>query len=121
MRAAAGEARHIGALWRVLVVATHKDGKEIRVDARLDFSDNPAAMKFGKYVNSAGAAFKESTLPAATQELVKIRASQINGCAVCLDGHTKEAQHAGESSVRLNLVAAWRPTSSPRPNGRPSN
>ena len=34
----------------------------------------------------------EETLPAATQELVKIRASQINGCAFCLDMHTKDAQ-----------------------------
>ena len=49
-----------------------------------------------------------STLPAATQELVKIRASQINGCAGCLDMHTKDAAHAGETAVRLNLVAAWR-------------
>lgn len=50
----------------------------------------------------------DSTLPAATQELVKIRASQINGCGGCLDMHTKEAALAGETSVRLNLVAAWR-------------
>jgi AhpD family alkylhydroperoxidase len=47
-------------------------------------------------------------LPAATQELVKIRASQINGCAGCLDMHTEDAEHRGESSVRLRLVAAWR-------------
>ncbi|MEU4726209.1 carboxymuconolactone decarboxylase family protein [Nonomuraea dietziae] len=46
--------------------------------------------------------------PAGTQELVALRASQINGCAFCIDMHTKEAAHAGESSVRLNLVAAWR-------------
>ena len=37
-----------------------------------------------------------------------IRASQINGCSVCTDMHTKDAEHAGETSVRLNLVAAWR-------------
>jgi AhpD family alkylhydroperoxidase len=36
------------------------------------------------------------------------RASQINGCAVCVDMHTRDAGHAGETSVRLNLVAAWR-------------
>ncbi|MFD9946497.1 carboxymuconolactone decarboxylase family protein [Nonomuraea sp. NPDC059022] len=41
-------------------------------------------------------------------ELVQLRVSQINGCAVCIDQHTKDAAHAGESSVRLNLVAAWR-------------
>ncbi|WP_154693873.1 carboxymuconolactone decarboxylase family protein, partial [Streptomyces afghaniensis] len=34
--------------------------------------------------------------------------SQINGCAVCIDMHTKEAAAAGETSVRINLVAAWR-------------
>jgi AhpD family alkylhydroperoxidase len=39
---------------------------------------------------------------------VEIRASQINGCGVCVDMHTKDAAHAGETSVRLNLVAAWR-------------
>ncbi len=50
----------------------------------------------------------QSTLPAPTHELVKIRASQINGCAACTDMHTKDALHAGESQQRLNLVAAWR-------------
>ena len=39
---------------------------------------------------------------------MQIRASQINGCAVCVDIHTKDAEHAGETSARLNLVAAWR-------------
>ena len=37
-----------------------------------------------------------------------IRASQINGCSVCTDMHTKDAVHAGETSARLNLIAAWR-------------
>ncbi|MGW0192435.1 carboxymuconolactone decarboxylase family protein [Nonomuraea sp. NPDC003201] len=78
------------------------------MEARFDFYSNPVATKFLKYLSSAGKAVQESTLPAATQELVKIRASQINGCAVCLDAHTKEAVHAGETSVRLNLIAAWR-------------
>jgi AhpD family alkylhydroperoxidase len=50
----------------------------------------------------------DSTLPVATQELVKIRASQINGCGFCTDMHTKEAIHAGETATRLNLVAVWR-------------
>jgi AhpD family alkylhydroperoxidase len=50
----------------------------------------------------------DSTLPVATQELAKIRASQINGCSGCVDMHTKDAEHRGESSVRLHLVAAWR-------------
>ena len=78
------------------------------MDARLDFYGNTVSTKFAKYINSAGAVVTQSTLPAATQELVKIRASQINGCALCTDMHTKDAQQAGETPVRLNLVAVWR-------------
>ena len=37
-----------------------------------------------------------------------MRASQINGCGFCLDMHTKDAAHIGETSTRLNLVATWR-------------
>ncbi len=78
------------------------------MEARLSYHENAIAAKFAKYINSAGAVVTGSTLPAPTQELVKIRASQINGCAGCLDMHTKDAAHAGETAVRLNLVAAWR-------------
>jgi AhpD family alkylhydroperoxidase len=78
------------------------------MEARLNFLGNTAAANFVKYINSAGKVVTDSTLPAATQELVKIRASQINGCAYCTDMHTKDAEHAGETSLRLNLVAVWR-------------
>ena len=78
------------------------------MDARFGYYDNPAAAKFTKYLLSAGKVVSDSALPAATQQLVEIRASQINGCAACTDMHTKDAAHAGESQVRLNLVAAWR-------------
>ena len=78
------------------------------MDARFNYYGNSVAAKFTKYINSAGAVISNSALPAATQELVKIRASQINGCAHCTDMHTKDAAHAGETQVRLNLVAAWR-------------
>jgi AhpD family alkylhydroperoxidase len=43
-------------------------------------------------------------------ELVKIRASQINGCAHCLDMHTKDARAAGESEQRIYALSAWRET-----------
>ena len=43
-------------------------------------------------------------------ELVKMRASQINGCAFCLDMHTKDARAMGESEQRLYLLPAWRET-----------
>jgi len=81
------------------------------MNARLNFYDNSVAMKVAKSVNSAGAVITASTLPATTQELVKIRASQVNGCGVCTDMHTKDAAHAGESPVRLSLIAVWRDTS----------
>ena len=78
------------------------------MEARLSYFDNDIAGKFAKHINSAGAVLTNSGLPAATQELVKLRASQINGCGMCTDMHSKDALAAGESQVRLNLVAAWR-------------
>ena len=75
------------------------------MDARLNLFDNPVVMRTIKYLNTAGRVLAESTLPAATQELVKLRASQINGCGVCTDMHTKDALHAGESQLRLNLAS----------------
>lgn len=42
------------------------------------------------------------------RELVKVRASQLNGCAYCLDMHTKDAMAIGEDPQRLHMVAAWR-------------
>ena len=78
------------------------------MDARLNLYENPIATKFVKHIVAAGGVVTKSSLPALTQEMVKLRASQINGCGFCTDMHTKEALHAGESQVRLNLVAAWR-------------
>ena len=78
------------------------------MDARLNVFGSPTAGKFLKHIISANKVIADSALPAATQELVKLRASQINGCGFCTDMHTKEAIAAGESPVRLNLVAAWR-------------
>jgi AhpD family alkylhydroperoxidase len=78
------------------------------MEPRLDIMNNAVAGKVVKYLVSANKAVADSALPAATQELMKIRASQINGCGFCLDMHTKDAAKAGESPLRLNLVAAWR-------------
>jgi AhpD family alkylhydroperoxidase len=81
------------------------------MDARVNVFGSTTAGAVLKHIISAGQALSASTLPAATQELVNIRASQINGCGFCTDMHTKDAAAAGESSVRLNLVAAWREAS----------
>src|SRR5215510_16077413 len=78
------------------------------MDTRLDFNSSEILQKFAKRLNSAAAAVPQGTLPVATTNLMLTRASQINGCAVCVDMHTKDAEAAGESSVRLNLVAVWR-------------
>jgi AhpD family alkylhydroperoxidase len=78
------------------------------MDARLDLFGNPVAATFLKHIVSAGRALSASTLPVPTQHLVELRASQINGCGFCTDMHSKDAAHAGETSIRLNLVAAWR-------------
>jgi AhpD family alkylhydroperoxidase len=47
-------------------------------------------------------------IPETTLYLVQLRASQINGCSVCVDIHSRELEFAGESSERIHMVAAWR-------------
>ncbi|MEU1473805.1 carboxymuconolactone decarboxylase family protein [Streptomyces sp. NPDC005760] len=78
------------------------------MEARLDVFVSPLAGKLLKHFAMAGKVVTDSGLPMTTQELVKIRASQINGCGFCLDMHTKEAAAAGETAQRLHMVAAWR-------------
>ena len=78
------------------------------MDARFNLFENEIAAKFTKRFAAAALVIQESPLPRSTQELVALRASQINGCGWCIDMHTKEAAAAGETALRLNLVAAWR-------------
>jgi AhpD family alkylhydroperoxidase len=78
------------------------------MDPRINLFDNEIATRFFKRFANASLVIGQSTLPKSTQELVSLRASQINGCGPCIDMHTKEAAAAGETPVRLNLVAAWR-------------
>ncbi|MEU1536378.1 carboxymuconolactone decarboxylase family protein [Streptomyces fagopyri] len=78
------------------------------MESRLNYFGHPLAGKVLKHINTAGKVVSETTLPLTVQELVKIRASQINGCGFCTDMHTKDAVAAGETAQRLHLVAAWR-------------
>jgi len=55
-----------------------------------------------------GGAVRRSGLEPLLMELVELRASQLNGCAYCLDMHSKDARARGESEQRLHLLAAWR-------------
>src|SRR5260370_31835846 len=84
--------------------------REITMETRIDISNSKILQEFVKRLNATSAALPKGTLPPGLANLVLTRASQINGCAVCVDMHTKDAEHEGETSVRLNLVAAWRDT-----------
>jgi len=78
------------------------------MEPRFNMSGNEIGARFAKRFGGASQVLAQSTLPKATQELVMLRASQINGCGWCVDVHTKEAAAAGETPVRIHLVAAWR-------------
>jgi AhpD family alkylhydroperoxidase len=78
------------------------------METRMDIFQNPVTNKFLKYFARSYRVVTDSSLPRSTVELVSLRASQINGCGFCVDMHTKEAAHEGETPVRLAMVAAWR-------------
>jgi AhpD family alkylhydroperoxidase len=61
-------------------------------------------------LQALGTATHKGGLPARTLELVNLRASQINGCSTCVDGHARIAKKAGETDERLFAVSAWRDT-----------
>jgi len=76
------------------------------MNQRMEYaSASPEPMKamfaLGSYLDRCG-------LESSLLELVKIRASQINGCGFCLDMHTKDARAAGETEQRIYLLNAWR-------------
>src|SRR5262249_58129083 len=56
------------------------------------------------------AAVGKAGIPKTTHYLMHVRASQINGCSVCLDMHSRELVHASEQNERIFNVAAWRET-----------
>ena len=67
----------------------------------LDPAATQAVLGMEKYVRSSG-------LDNELYELVKIRASQLNGCAFCLDMHLRDARAGGEDQRRLDVLSAWR-------------
>lgn len=73
---------------------------------RSEYSDAmPGAMKaMAALVREV----RHSSLEPALVELVKVRASQINGCAFCVDTHVRAARSRGESDLRLHLLSVWR-------------
>ncbi len=82
------------------------------VQARLDF-DAHAAGFYRAMSHLDQAATKELDkvdFDVRLRELVRIRASQLNGCAYCIDMHTKDARAAGETEQRIYALSAWRET-----------
>ena len=78
------------------------------MEQRLDFyKANPAAVKSLLGVEER---IGKSALEKSLTELVRLRASQINGCAFCLDMHAADARKGGENERRLATLAAWRET-----------
>jgi AhpD family alkylhydroperoxidase len=78
------------------------------MEPRFNLFGNEIGAQFSKRFANASMVIMQSTLPESTQQLVALRASQINGCGWCVDIHTKDAAAAGQTALRLNLVAAWR-------------
>ena len=77
-------------------------------ETRFELYGSELMTTFIRHFQGASRVVTASTLPGPVQELVKIRASQINGCAFCTDMHSKDALAAGEDQTRLFLVSAWR-------------
>jgi AhpD family alkylhydroperoxidase len=75
--------------------------------------NNPALAVPGalRALQGISDAIKQADIPETTLYLLELRASQINGCGVCVDIHSRELKHAGEPDERINSVAAWRDAS----------
>jgi AhpD family alkylhydroperoxidase len=79
------------------------------MEARLDYTTaSPEAYKAMAQMEGV---VRRSGIDPTLLELIKIRASQLNGCAYCIDMHTKDARFKGESEQRIYALDAWRETS----------
>jgi len=83
--------------------------KEMIMQSRMT---NPAFVvpEALKALNSLGTSISKGGVPNTTLELVRLRASQINGCSLCVEMHARDLKKAGEKDERLFTVAAWRET-----------
>jgi AhpD family alkylhydroperoxidase len=72
--------------------------------------ENPAMTVPGamQALQGLAKAVRDTGIPDTTLALVELRASQINGCAICVDMHSRQLEHAGEPAHKINLIAAWR-------------
>jgi AhpD family alkylhydroperoxidase len=81
-------------------------------EQRLDFDRHaPEASKaLARFDRAVMQELERVGFDARLRELVRLRASQLNGCAYCIDMHTKDARAAGETEERLQTLTAWRDT-----------
>jgi AhpD family alkylhydroperoxidase len=83
-----------------------------QIQVRLDF--DAQAPRFSRAMSqldhAATTELDRAGIDSLLRELIRIRASQLNGCAYCVDMHTKDARAAGETEQRLYALAAWRET-----------
>lgn len=80
------------------------------MEPRFDLMQYETGRKLARQMFAVNQLIEESTVPKTLCQLVSLRTSQINGCAPCVDMHTKEATAAGETQLRLNLLVVWRET-----------
>jgi AhpD family alkylhydroperoxidase len=82
------------------------------IQARLDFDAHAAGFARGmsQLDQAATRELDKVDFDVRLRELVRIRASQLNGCAYCIDMHTKDARAAGETEQRIYALPAWRET-----------
>jgi AhpD family alkylhydroperoxidase len=84
--------------------------EHLQIPVRLDFDAHAAdfARAMAHLDHAATKQLDKVEFDQLLRELVRIRASQVNGCAYCIDMHTKDARAAGESEQRLYALSAWR-------------
>jgi len=97
---------------RTKVTVRYEYLRDARVADRgiTSFQGRPADVDIATFYGNPDTSQVEARVERRLFELVKIRASQINGCAYCLDMHTKEARLAGETEQRIYALNAWRET-----------
>ena len=83
-----------------------------QIAVRLDFDAHAAAFSraLAHLDNAATKQLDEVDFDPKLRDLIRIRASQLNGCAYCIDMHTKDARAAGETEQRIYALPAWRET-----------
>ncbi|HEY2551932.1 MAG TPA: carboxymuconolactone decarboxylase family protein [Streptosporangiaceae bacterium] len=89
-----------------------KDSATPQIEVRLDFDAQAPgfARALAQLDQSATRELDKAGIDARLRELIRVRASQLNGCAYCIDMHTKDARAVGETEQRLYALPAWRET-----------